>query len=80
MKAKISNWGNSQGLRFPKNVMETLHLSVGDSVEIKIDGERIVLEPIKEKKQYDINELVKMIPSDYTANEEIHGVIGKEEW
>ena len=34
MTAKISKWGNSQGLRMPKDIMDSLHLQVGDNVNI----------------------------------------------
>lgn len=32
MTATISKWGNSQGLRFPKDIMKDLHLAIGDKV------------------------------------------------
>jgi antitoxin MazE len=35
MTAVISNWGNSQGLRVPKDIMKELNLSVGDKINIK---------------------------------------------
>jgi len=35
MTAIISKWGNSQGLRFPKDVMKDLDLSVGDKVGLR---------------------------------------------
>ncbi len=34
MTAMISKWGNSQGLRVSKEIMESLHLSVGDKVDV----------------------------------------------
>ena len=34
MTATISSWGNSQGLRFPKDIMKELHLSVGDKMKV----------------------------------------------
>ncbi len=81
MTAVISKWGNSQGLRFPKDVMQTLHLSVGDKVNIFIEDDRAIIEPIKKEKiKYDINELVAKIPKDYKANEEFSLSVGLEEW
>ncbi len=81
MTATISNWGNSQGLRFPKDIMRELHLSIGDKVNIFIENKKIILEPIKTKKHsYDINDLVKQIPSDYKAFEEFDEKAGLEEW
>ena len=47
MTAKISKWGNSQGLRMPKDIMESLHLHVGDHLNITIIDGKVILEPIK---------------------------------
>lgn len=81
MTAKISKWGNSQGLRMPKDIMETLHLHVGDDVSISILDGKVILEPIKKEiLNYDLNELVSKIPSNYKDNEEFDTTVGKEEW
>ena len=80
MTATISNWGNSQGIRLPKNIIQAMHLMVGDKLDIKIEDHKIVLEPIKVKKTFDINELVAQMPSSYLTTEEINDSVGKEEW
>lgn len=81
MTAVISKWGNSQGLRVPKDIMKTLHLSVGDEVNIFVQNNKAIIEPIKKEKiKYDINELVAKIPKDYKAKEEFILSVGKEEW
>ena len=79
--ATISRWGNSQGLRFPKDVMKELHLSIGDKMKVMIENQKVVLEPIKQSREkYDINDLVKKLPSDYKAYEEFADKTGLEEW
>jgi antitoxin MazE len=81
MTATISSWGNSQGLRVPKDIMKQLHLSVGDKMNIVIENDKIILEPIKQARiKFNINDLVKQLPSDYKANEEFDNKIGLEEW
>ena len=81
MTAKISKWGNSQGLRVPKDVMESLHLHIGDNVSITIKDGKAILEPIKnELPEYSLEELVSKIPSNYEAKEEFDTTLGKEEW
>ncbi len=81
MTATISKWGNSQGLRFPKNVLEELNLSIGDKVKFFVQDNKIVLEPVKKsRKKYNINELVKQIPADYKPYEEFSSKAGIEEW
>lgn len=81
MTAVISKLGNSQGLRVPKDVMKTLHLSVGDEVNIFVENNKAIIEPItKQKIKYDINELVAKIPKNYQAKEEFTSSLGLEEW
>lgn len=81
MTAKISKWGNSQGLRVPKDVMESLHLHIGDNVNIIIKDGKAILEPIKDEiPEYDLEALLEKVSNDYEPHEEITGTIGKEEW
>ena len=81
MTATISKWGNSQGLRFPKDVMKALNLSVGDIVEIRTEENRVIIEPVKKRrKKRDIRELVKAIPKGYRPHEVFSDQEGKEAW
>ncbi len=81
MTATISKWGNSQGLRFPKDILKELDLSIGDKMKFIIQNNKIILEPIKKsRKKYNINELVKQIPSNYKPYEEFNSKVGLEEW
>jgi antitoxin MazE len=81
MTATISSWGNSQGLRFPKDIMRELSLHVGDKLKILVENQKIILEPIgHEREKYDINDLVKKLPKDYKAYEEFDTAIGLEQW
>jgi len=81
MTATLSNWGNSQGLRFPKDIMRELSLSVGDKLKIFVENQKIILEPIKkERVKYNIDDLVKKIPKDYKAYEEFNDKVGLEQW
>jgi len=81
MTTTLSNWGNSQGLRFPKDIMRELSLSVGDKLKIFVENQKIIIEPIKkERVKYNIDDLVKKIPEDYKAYEEFDDKIGNEQW
>jgi len=80
MTAIISKWGNSQGLRLPKSIVKDLGLSVGDELKIITKDNKVILEPIKHKKKYNIHDLVKKIPKDYKAYEEFETKMGIEEW
>ena len=81
MTATISSWGDSQGLRVPKDIMKQLHLSVGDKMNIVIENDKIILEPIKQTRmKFNINDLVKQLPIDYKVHEEFDNKTGLEEW
>jgi antitoxin MazE len=81
MITTISSWGNSQGLRFPKDIMKELHLSIGDKMKVLVEDHKIVLKPIRQSREkYDINDLVQQLPSNYKIHEEFSNKIGLEEW
>jgi antitoxin MazE len=42
MGVKVSEWGNSLGIRIPKDVVDALHLKKGDEIEVRLAGERIL--------------------------------------
>ena len=41
--SSITKWGNSLGVRIPKNVVGITGLKENDKLDIKIDGKNIVL-------------------------------------
>jgi antitoxin MazE len=82
MISKIQKWGNSQGLRFPVEVLRQAALSVGDEVKIIVTKEKIVLKrAVKTRGKYNLKELVAKMPKKYKPQEEDWGKpIGKEVW
>ncbi len=82
MYTKIQKWGNSQGLRLSKNVLEDARLKIGDEVEVVVQEGVIVIAPIRKiRGRYRIEELVAQIPEDYQASEVDWGKpVGKEAW
>ncbi len=81
MTATISKWGNSQGLRFPKDVMRQLHLAVGDKIKIMIEDDRIILEPLRQaRSKFNIEDLVRDIPEGNREHEVFDDVVGREAW
>jgi len=80
MITRVQKWGNSQGLRFPKHVLEAAGISVGDAVELTSDRDKIVIKK-KRKPKFDLDELLSRMPADYEVREESSGKpVGKEEW
>ena len=59
MHTKIQKWGNSQGLRLAKNVLEDACLSVGDEVDVAVKDGIIVVMPIRKiRGRYRLEDLV----------------------
>ena len=47
MVTKVQKWGNSQGLRLARQVLEEAHISVGDPVDVSTRDGLIVIAPVK---------------------------------
>jgi antitoxin MazE len=45
MTSQVSKWGNSQGIRMEKRILKSLGLCVGDTVEVSVRGDEIILKP-----------------------------------
>ena len=82
MLTKVQKWGNSQGLRFPKEVLYRAHISIGDEVDINIRHGEIVIKPVTRiRGKYNLKNLVSKIPNNYKSKEQNWGnSVGKEEW
>ncbi len=82
MVTKIQKWGNSQGLRLAKQVLEDAHISVGDDVDVKARDGLIVVEPARRVRgKRSLKELMSRIPKSYKPEETDWGEpIGKEVW
>lgn len=80
MVTKVQKWGNSQGLRLPKQVLEMAKIAVGDEVEIVIGKEEITVRKVQTRK-FDLADLVARMPPGYRASEDAFGApAGKECW
>ena len=82
MIRKIQKWGNSQGVRFSREILGTLRISVGDEVEVSVHrGEIIVKLAMATRGKYDLKKLLSQMPKDYHPAEIDWGQpIGKEIW
>lgn len=82
MQAKIQKWGNSQGLRLTKDLLQSAGLEVGDEVEVSVkDGVLIIAPARKIRGRYKIEDLVANIPENHQPEEVDWGErSGKEVW
>jgi antitoxin MazE len=82
MVTKIQKWGNSQGLRLGKQVLEEARVSVGDPVDVSTRDGVIVIAPIRRVRgRLSLQELVSRIPKNYKSEEVEWGQpVGREAW
>ncbi len=82
MLSKVQKWGNSQGIRIPKHLLEHSRIKIGEDVDITVQEGKIVIEPTHVTRgKYDINELAGRMPQKVGLTEEDWGIpVGSEEW
>jgi antitoxin MazE len=80
MSVTLHRWGNSVGLRLPKPLLERLGLKEGSEVDIRIEGNRIVVEPTR-RRRYTMAELLEGMTPDNRPEEVDWGPpVGREVW
>ena len=82
MVKKVQKWGNSQGLRLARQVLEEARISVGDPVDVSTRDGVIVIAPVRRVRgKQSLQELVSRIPKNYKAREVDWGKpVGREDW
>jgi antitoxin MazE len=82
MVTKVQKWGNSQGLRLPKQMLEDVRISVGDDVDVTTRDGVIVVAPVKKVRgKHSLRELASRIPKGYAVGELDWGEpVGREVW
>jgi antitoxin MazE len=82
MVTKVQKWGNSQGLRLAKEVLEEARISIGDPVDVSTRDGMIVIVPLRRVRgKLSLQELVSHIPKNYKPEEiEWGGPVGREDW
>lgn len=82
MVTKVQKWGNSQGLRLTKQVLQEAGISIGDDVDVAARDGVIVISPVRRVRgKRSLHELVSRIPKDYETSEMDWGKPeGREAW
>jgi len=76
--SKVARWGNSLGVRIPREGVEELGLKEGESVNVEVRNGTIVIRPAKPRKKWTEAELLKGVTPDMCGPELIRGRSGKE--
>lgn len=82
MITTVQKWGNSQGLRVSRDVLEKSHIAVGDVVDVRVQKNGILIQPVRHvRRKYSLRELVRQIPRGYKPSRGAWGgPVGGEVW
>lgn len=81
METNIQKWGNSLGVRLPKNIADNQALKVGSRVVVTETKTGIAIEVVKRPKKYTLAGLLKGISKDNLHTETDWGdSVGNEIW
>ena len=83
MLTNIQRWGNSQGVRIPKPILDELFLQENDQVEIVADKNTIIIKKAARKRRAkkSLEELFAGYTGNYKCEELDTGKpVGKEVW
>ena len=82
MTTSIQKWGNSQGVRIPKYLLDAVKITTDDEIEIRAEGDMLIIEkaaPTTARKT--IKELFADFDGEYTPQEIDWGEkVGEEAW
>jgi antitoxin MazE len=77
MRVVVKKWGNSASVRIPAAIMEATSLRLDEAVDVREEGGRIVIEPVR--SGYNIAQLVAGItPGNLHVEEDFGKAVGKE--
>ncbi len=80
MLVHVKKWGNSASVRIPASVMAAAALSIDQAVEIREEGGRIIIEPVK-APVYDLDQLLsQMTPETFHDEVDFGPPVGQEVW
>ena len=78
MRSTVKKWGNSASVRIPAAILKAAHLKLDETVDIREEGGRIVIEPVR-PSGYDLAQLLAGItPENLHAEVDFGAPVGKE--
>jgi antitoxin MazE len=79
LRARITKWGNSLGVRISKAVAKEVGLAEGSNVEVTVSGRNLILAPAN--REYTLDELVAGItPKNRHGETDWGSPVGNESW
>lgn len=78
MQVTVKKWGNSAAVRIPAGILQSARLSLDDTVDVRDEDGRIVIEPVH-PRGYDLKQLVAGITKTNLHDEvDFGGAVGRE--
>lgn len=75
--SKLNKWGNGQGFRVDKKVINALHLEIGDEVEYRVESDKLIIVPIRKKKLLTEDYLISQLSED-SFNDRVADLLPEE--
>ncbi len=80
MLVHVKKWGNSASVRIPATVMAAAALSIDQAVDVREEGGRIIIEPVK-APIFDLDQLLdQMTPETFHEDTDFGAPVGQEVW
>jgi antitoxin MazE len=80
MKTRVQKWGNSLALRIPKSFADEVGLQRETSVEVSLDGGKLVITPVS-RPELTLEQLLAEVTEDNLHQEVDTGTaVGNEAW
>ena len=87
MRTTLQRWGNSQGIRLPKSIIESMGMHVGAPVIVEVSGDhsQITITPATESRpirgRHRIEDLIsESAPGAFSGEQDWGKAQGKEVW
>ena len=78
LEAQCRKWGNSAAVRIPAAIMEAAHLTLDEVVDIREEGGRIVIDPVRPERYKLAQLLADITPENLHTEVDFGGPVGKE--
>lgn len=80
MRVQVKKWGNSASVRIPASVMAATKLTLDQVVDVREDGGRIIIEPVR-APAYDLDDMLDQMSADTFHDDIDFGPpVGREGW
>ena len=81
MRTTIVKWGNSQGIRLPKLLLDSVNLADNDTVELEAKNNSIIIKKAGKSKYKTLAERLEGFEGEYIFEEwDTGSPVGSEVW